>query len=60
MRNCFEEIDSIMFTCRKNRILTCRKDTRESYIFLCFIKSKNDAIYFFSSSCSLSKVQGNQ
>lgn len=40
MRNCFEEIDSIMFTCGKNRILTYRKDTRESYILLCFIKFK--------------------
>lgn len=40
MHNCFEEIDSIMFTFRKNGILTHRKDTGESYILLCFIKSK--------------------
>lgn len=30
MGYCFEEIDSIIFTCRKNRILTHRKDTGES------------------------------
>ena len=47
MRNCFEEIDSIMFTCRKNRILTSRKDTRESYIFLCFIKPKKMMLFTF-------------
>lgn len=41
MGYCFEEIDSIIFTCSKNRILTYRKDTRESLILLCFFKVKN-------------------
>ncbi len=47
MRNCFEEIDSIKFTCGKNRILTYRKDTKESYILLCFIKSKKMTLFTF-------------
>ncbi len=44
MGYCFEEIASIIFTCRKNRILTHRKDTGEleNHRYCCvFLKSKN-------------------